>query len=134
MRELTSHRVNGCNDQTTITVGDEPGDGGACHLYTIAGFNTATNRSDPFQKQYGTTANHATILFQNGPIPEVGVNGVTHEQLLAILIDRMEGFQAGEFACPENATALFGLQSAQAALKSRTEQRIARGVEGTHQQ
>jgi hypothetical protein len=34
-------------------------------------------------------------LFQNGPIAEVGVNGVTHEVLLAIVADRLRSFQKG---------------------------------------
>ncbi len=73
-----------------------------------------------------------TILFQNGPIGEVGVNGLTHEVLLAIIADRLRSFQAGQFACSENAAALESVEAAQRSLKSRTEARLARGVEGTH--
>lgn len=132
MRELTSHKVNGCNDALKIEVLDEPGSGGANQLYQISGMDTGTNKSCPFTARYGQPADHATVLFQNGPIPEVGTNGVTHEALLAIVIDRLESFQAGPYQCEENAAALSHLQAAQAALKSRTEKRLARGVEGTH--
>jgi hypothetical protein len=131
-RQLTSHKVNGCNDGITIEVLDEPGAGGANHLYSITGFNTQTNASCPFVARYGKPSDHATILFQNGPIPEKGTNGITHENLLAILEDRLKGFQSGPFACEENAVALFHIQEAQRILKLRTEKRIARGVEGTH--
>lgn len=116
MRELSGHKVNGCNDGLAIMVLDEPGSGGASHKYLISG---------------GKYINCA-VEFQNGPIPEVGTNGVTHEALLAIVIDRLESFQAGPYQCEENATALSCLLLAQAALKSRTEKRLARGVEGTH--
>lgn len=132
-RELHSHKVNGCNDRLKIEVLDEPGSGGANHLYKITGFNSETNKSDPWQAAHGQPAVHSHVLFQNGPIPEVGTNGVTHEALLAIVIDRLQAFQKGPFACRENAIALTNLEEAQHWLKHRTEQRLARGVEGTHE-
>ena len=133
METITEHVVNPANDRLTITVEDEPGQGNACHLYMIRGFDTPTNPSDPFTLRHGGPAHHATILFQNGPIAEggVGVNGVTHEALLAILIDRLEGFQAGRYACAENHDALSALKDAMQRLQSRTKARMARGVEGT---
>src|SRR5262245_24584755 len=106
MRQLTDHVVNPANDRLRIKVIDEPGSGGANHLYVIEGFDTASNPVDPFVNQYGKPAFHSTVLFQNGPIGEVGVNGVTHEALLAIVADRLRSFQAGPFSCRENALAL----------------------------
>lgn len=125
MRVLTGHKVNGCNDEITITVLDEPGHGGACHNYQMAW---------PFKHPSTGVLMVAEqlIQFQNGPIREHGTNGTTHEALLAILIDRVEGFQSGPYACEENASALLALQAAQGILKARTEKRLARGVEGTH--
>lgn len=131
-RELTSHKVNGCNESLRIEVLDEIGSGGAHHLYQITGFNSASNGSDPWTERHGHPAEHSTILFQNGPIQEVGVNGLTHEALLAIVIDRLQCFQAGQYACRENAIALTKLEEAVMWLKKRTSDRIARGVEGTH--
>lgn len=132
MRELTGHRVNPANDLLKIEVLDDPGSGGANHLYHITGFNSRSNASDPWTARHGQPAEHSTVLFQNGPIAEVGVNGVTHEALLAILIDRMEGFQAGPYASPDNQEALEAMRTAQTALQRRTLARMARGVEGTH--
>ncbi len=131
-RKLTSHKVNGCNDGITIEVLDEPGPGGANHLYEISEFDTRTNPSAATLPSYARPGKYTMILFQNGPIPEKGTNGITHENLLAILEDRLIGFQSGPFACDENAQALHHIQEAQRILKSRTEKRIARGVEGTH--
>lgn len=133
-REITSHRVNPTNDKLVITVLDEPGSGGACHLYRISGYDTTTNPSD-FDHVRGEQPpeDGVDIIFQNGPIAEVGVNGVTHEALLAILIDRMEAFQDGPFKCDENAVALHGLKFAQRALHGRTARRMQQGVEGTHE-
>lgn len=133
MREITSHRVNPANDTLTITAEDDPGSGGANHLYMVRGFNTATNPSCPFVARHGSPAEHATVLFQNGPIAEVGVNGVTHEALIVIVIDRLQAFQRGPFACRENALALTKLEEAQHWLHHRTRARMARQVEGTHQ-
>lgn len=120
MRELTDHKVNPANDILRILVMDEPGEGGACHEYKIV---------DP-QGRFDA----AIIRFQNGPIGEngEGVNGITHEALLAILADRLRSFQAGPFACNENADALFAVELAQRRLHDRTLSRMQRGVEGTH--
>lgn len=128
---LTSHVVNTCNNKITIEVMDEPGPGGANHHYRIAGFNSAGNASDPYVKENGTFAVHSNILFQNGPIAEVGTNGVTHEVFLAILIHRLQCFQNGPYKCRENAIALTHLEDAQMWLQKRTRDRIVRGVEGT---
>jgi hypothetical protein len=131
-RFLTDHVVNPANDKLRIEVLDEPGAGGAHHLYQVFGFDTGSNKSCPFQARFGKPADHTTILFQNGPIAEVGVNGVTHEALLAILVDRLRSFQAGPYACRENALALTKLEEAQMWLLQRTRARMVRGVEGTH--
>ena len=131
-RILSDHIVNPANDQLTITVLDKPGAGGANHLYQLEGFNTSSNASDPFVARHGEPAKHATVLFQNGPIAEAGVNGVTHEALIAIVCDRLRSFQAGPYACRENALALTHLEDAQHWLQHRTLARMRRGVEGTH--
>lgn len=73
------------------------------------------------------------VLFQKGPVPQHGVNGVTIEALLAICIDRLSGFQAGPYPCAENAEALHHMEQALAALKGRTLVSLARQVEGKMQ-
>ena len=132
MRTLEDFKVNPANDTLTVTVADGPGAGGASHLYMIEGFDTASNASDPFTARHGAPSKHTTILFQNGPINEVGVNGVTHEVLLSIICDRLRSFQSGPYASRENALALTKLEEAQHWLLHRTRARMARGVEGTH--
>jgi hypothetical protein len=121
MRELTSHKVNGLNEVLRITVLDEPGQGNACHRYNIT----------------PTVGNAAGVLieFQNGPLQETGglPNGLSNEALLAVVEDRLLGFQSGQFSCRENAIALTKLQEAMMWLQKRTRDRMARGVEGTNQ-
>lgn len=133
MRKITSHIVNPANDQIEIVVNDEPGAGGANHRYEVTGFDTDTNPSKENPEGFRHRKSRDVILFQNGPINEVGVNGITHEVLLAILIDRLEGFQAGPYACRENTLALTKLQEAQMWLQKRTRERMERGVEGSHE-
>lgn len=58
-------------------------------------------------------------------------NGLTNEVLLAVLIDRMRGFQSGPYNCRENALALTKLQEALFWLAERAREREQRGVEGT---
>lgn len=70
------------------------------------------------------------IDFQSGPIKENGVNGCQNEDLIGIIIDRLQGFQTGEFPCRENSIAITKLQEALMWLEKRTADRKARGVEG----
>lgn len=130
MRTITEHQVNDANGQLTITVEDAPGSGGAQHRYVISGFDSTTN---PSKFTVDEPAAEVVLLFQNGPIRESGVNGITHEALLAVVADRLRSFQSGPFACTENARALAHIEQAQRELQSRTLQRMQRGVEGTHQ-
>jgi|SRR5690606_34371979 len=72
------------------------------------------------------------VHFQLGPIKENGVNGVNNEDLIAMVICRLEHFQKSEFACRENALAITKLEEALLWLRKRTIGREKRNVEGTH--
>ncbi len=129
MRTINDHKVNPANDKIDIRVTDQPGAGGANHIYEVWLPDTVVDGP-------GEGHSHgpfATIIFQNGPINENGINGLTQEVLLAIVADRLRSFQAGQFACRENALALTKIEEAQHWLHSRTLARMQRGVEGTHQ-
>lgn len=102
----------------TIHVLDETSHGGAHHEYEV---RTAD----------GTVV--GKISFQNGPINEHGVNGLTHEAILMVVAHRLTAFQSGPYISDENRTALEHIQLANAALFKRTKQRLDRGVEGTRQ-
>lgn len=68
------------------------------------------------------------IRFQNGD-PRMGVNGITDEALLAVVIDRLEKFQTGVTRCRENALAITKLEEAMHWLRHRSADREHRGVE-----
>lgn len=118
-REITSAKVGGFNELVYIEAQDEPGDGGANHEYSIIVNNDEATRT--------------RLKFQKGPVPQAGANGITNEALLAVVQDRLEGFDRGPFANDDTANALDHVKQALNALRKRTTDRVARGVEGTHQ-
>lgn len=115
--ETGSHRF------AEVIVVDELGAGEACHEYYISPIG---GRKDVPAGEYGH------VYFQNGPIKENGVNGCHQEDLLAIVIDRLQHFQAGKYNCRENAIALTKLEECLMWLQKRTANRMTKGVEGTY--
>jgi hypothetical protein len=90
----------------------------------------------PHRFSVSTTQEPSTVLadihFQEGPIKECGVNGVCNEDLIAMVICRLEHFQKSEYSCRENALAITKLEESLLWLRKRTMGREQRGVEGTH--
>jgi len=126
MRVLTDHLV-ACLPETrqvAVSVLDEAGPGGASHAFEISWRDEADKRHLP------DAAHQCYLSFQCGAVDEVGKNGITHEALLAIIIDRLRSFQAGEFPCDENELALSHCSAALRLLHRRTRNRVARKVEG----
>lgn len=69
------------------------------------------------------------IKFQKGAMA-LGRNGVTTEELLNVLIDHLQGFQRGKFACRENAIALTNIETAKLWINERARLRTEQGVKG----
>lgn len=109
---------------TRITARDEKGPGGAHHYYLI----------EPLNKQKAALSPvFAQVKFQQGPIVEEGVNGCTNEDLLTVVLHRLECFQAGSHPCAENDNAAVHIRVALHILHERTRQRMWQGIEGTNQ-
>lgn len=90
---------------------------GASHHYT------ATTNGNPC----------IDVQFQHGARDEDGSTpGASNEALVAIVIDRLRGFQSGPFRCRENAIALTKLEESLHWMQARARSREARGVLGTH--
>lgn len=70
------------------------------------------------------------IRFQQG-VQKDGHNGITNEQLIAILVHRLGHLNQAPYNCRENSLAITHLEEAGFWLAHRTNKRIARGVEGT---
>ena len=109
---LTRHKANDLNEQVEIVPVGKRGVGGAHNEYHV--------------RMKGM---FYVVPFMHGFHDEP--NGLSHEILLAILIDRLEGFQSGPYACRENAKALGKLEEALMWLQLRTRDRQIRGVENT---
>lgn len=110
----------GSEKNTKVFSTDERGAGNAFHQYVIL----------PTHGE-GLTGALTSIKFQKGPIKENGVNGCMNEDLIAVVIDRLECFNAGDYKCRENAIAITKLEEALLWLRKRTMDRENRGVEGT---
>ena len=81
--------------------------------------------------------NGFAISWQNGPLGR-GVdrdepNGAFVEDVMSACIARISAYQDSKFNCSENEAAINHLMDALSALDSRTKDREARGVEGTHE-
>lgn len=105
--------------------------------------NTAVYGGNLKENPAGVTATHdfevrnihtgevlGSVHFQQGPVKECGVNGVHNEDLILMVLTRLQEFQSGEFACRENACAITKLEEAVMWLRKRTNDRKARNVEG----
>lgn len=114
-REIHGHEVEGEKVIVRVLAMDTPLDG-ASHHYRF-------ERVDGSQIGY--------VGFHRGQIEEgvLDVNGVTHESLIMVLIDRLEGFQSGEFAHRQNVFAIKRLKEALSALQERTKERIEKDIE-----
>lgn len=75
----------------------------------------------------------AEIDFQEGPIKEAGVNGIQNEDLILMIITRLEAFQNSDYRCDENQEAISSLREALDSLNNRRAKRIANNTEGTSQ-
>jgi hypothetical protein len=137
MRKVTDHKIEGIDNLLSIQVLDEPGAGGACHHYQITATKEAVLKgvtdAGLAEEINKVSLDHlilCDIRFQNSPLQEVGLNGITQEALIAICMDRLRSFQSGDFACESNVLALEHLKLALRYLQQRTRDRLARGVEG----
>ena len=120
MRAITAHKTNPANEEIELFAVDGRGPGNANHEYVAR-----WKQPDGYEGSQG-------VKFQNGPIKEFGINGITNEALIAIVLDRLRGFQAGDFKCRENALAITNIEQGLLWLNARTKERTERGVEGTH--
>lgn len=113
----THHDGHGLNESIEIEA-DEPSNGGASHLYRC----------------YISGVLVASMQFQKGPRNEDGSTpGLTEAAALAMMIDRLRGFQSGPYACRENAIMLTKLEECLHWTKARADERAKRGVLGKNQ-
>jgi hypothetical protein len=118
-RQLIVHHA----DPIGILALDEPGVSGCNNHYLLTGFNANTNTSISDSFRGIANMSMLEIIFQNGHPIDVGVNGITIEALLEVILDRMDGFQKGNDPCTENRQAFELIQKGLAILHSRADKR-----------
>ena len=118
MRLIDTHKGSDANDNIKLEAVDDIGPGNANHKY-----RAEWDAGGGYMGAQG-------INMQKGAIKEVGRDGITDEVLLAIVLDRLRGFQAGPFSCRENALAITNIEQGMHWMNARTKDRMARGVEG----
>lgn len=118
MRMIDDHHDgHGLNESILIHT-DDADQSGAPHLYNLV----IDKNSVGF------------VQFQKGPRNVAGSTpGATEAALLAVLIDRLRGFQAGPYSCRENAIQLTKLEEVLHWTKARADARAKRGVLGKNE-
>jgi hypothetical protein len=113
---ITDHHDGFGLAESIVIEKDEPGPGGASHRYRFVIDGTEV----------------ASVQFQRGPRHEEGSTpGVIEGDDGAMMLDRLRAFQAGPYACRENALALTKLEEALMWMQQRARARAKRGVLGT---
>ena len=104
---------------TKVLANDAPGAGGANHEYLV------------LREADGEIL--ATVKFAHGPFGDDkgSSEGVFNEDLLAMVLDRLNAFNAGQYRCRENAIAITKIEEAMLWLGKRTADRERRNVLGT---
>ena len=125
----------GLNDLIEIKADPrDPEAGNASHVYRVWMDVTHTQAAIESGCTGPARGMVAAIDFQHGPrLSATSEPGITEAVLLAILIDRLEGFQAGPFACEENAAQLAHLRAAMHLTRDRAIARAQRGVLGKNE-
>lgn len=123
-RQLPVHHA----DPISIFATDVPGPSGANNRYTLSGFDTYNNPSATQADRNLNVMKKLTILFQNGHPIDVGVNGITMESLVEIVIDRLLGFQQTALQCDNNKLAVEHFRNGLTALYRRADERTERVV------
>ena len=119
-RKLYDHKVSELNRKhVEVFATDERNDDGAHHSYQIDIY-----RND------GEVVETCKLNFQNGGLQEVGPNGITEQALLAVVLDRLRGFNSGPYSSRENSIAITKIEESLLWLQKRADDRARRGVEG----
>lgn len=136
-REILDHHDGHGLTESIKLVADAAGPGGASHHYQASikvskpGATMTANAIDP--KDSFSEVPVLEVQFQKGPRNVEGSQpGVVELVLLAIVIDRMRSFDAGEYRCAENTLAMRKAQEAIFWLRARADDRARRKVLGTY--
>lgn len=112
----------------------EKGKGGASHYYMVVKADCAVLDSDGDTLTVNPDDIIETLQFQEGARKDANaIHGLTDQDLLEIVRDRLKGFQRGDMPTRETACALTHIEEALMWLNKRIEDRIERNVLGTYE-
>lgn len=111
---------------TRVVAVDEPGAGGANHRYFVEA-SEDRDSNGPYEL--------AEVIFAEGPFPagSAPITGLFNEDLLAMVLDRLQAWNAGPFKSRENAIAITKIEEAMLWLGKRTADRARRAVLGKNE-
>lgn len=84
-----------------------------------------------FKHDSNSTLRFQPVVFYEMNEDDSFENGTTLEEMLRVSIERLQDLNS-RFPCRENSLAITKMEEALMWLNARTQNRIARGVEGTH--
>lgn len=103
-----------------------------CHTYEMKTFMDVEKGHENCVKSDHIQRIHFYEMREDGE----QIDGVTNEEVLRVLIDRLkflnDVWQGGKFYCRENSLTITKLEEALMWLEKRTADRVARNVEGTN--
>lgn len=111
----------------------EKGAGGASHDYMVVKAGCAEFDYNEQTLTVNPEDIIETLRFQEGARKDPGaIRGLTDQDLLEIVRDRLKGFQSGDMPTRETACALTHIEDALLWLNKRIEDRLERNVLGTY--
>ena len=104
---------------------DTPSVGGNNNHYVLRGFNLCNNPALEEARKNSVSFppvpnRELAVFFHNGALVDGVFNGITIEMLLAVCMDRLEGFQRGAYPSMYNEVAISHIGNALHALDQRT--------------
>lgn len=72
------------------------------------------------------------IAWQDGNIPDNGINGAQVREVITAIIERFKHFENSKFACDENKRVIALLTETIGVIDERTNRRKQAGIEGTY--
>lgn len=126
-RPIFDHKNNKFNRECIeIKTADLRQSDNAHHKYSIEVYG---DPSGGVQPQWAIL-HSVELQFQNGGLKEVGPNGITDQALIAVVLDRLRGFNDGPYRCRENSMMITKLEEALMWGEKRGNDRARRNVEG----
>ena len=99
------------------------------NAYKVMEYNEINNNSNKFEDFVDLDENRVSFRIQDGPIKEVGVNGIQVTDMLEYVLEVYKSLNKA-FPCRENSLTITHIEEALHWQDARTKDRLKRQVEG----